>query len=64
MAKKPRRRPPTKSGPSSRAKVSAEESLKRVRAFAERKEALVAAVRNGKVEVYLREVPDSAWPPG
>jgi hypothetical protein len=47
MAKKPRRNP-TKAGRSERVQLSAEESLKRVRQFAQRKEAFIAAVRKGK----------------
>jgi hypothetical protein len=48
MAKKSRPRPPAKAGRSQRVTLSAEESLKRVRDFAQRKEAFIAAVRKGK----------------
>jgi hypothetical protein len=48
MAKKPPRRQASKTSRSQRVKLSAEESLKRVREFGKRKEAFVAAVRKGK----------------
>ncbi len=48
MAKKTVRNQPSKTSRSQRLKLSAEESLKRVRDFAERKEAFIAAVRKGK----------------
>jgi hypothetical protein len=48
MAKKSTRRQTTTTGRSQRVKLSAEESLKRVREFAQRKEAFIAAVRKGK----------------
>ena len=48
MAKKPTRSQASKTSRSQRVKLSAEESLKRVREFAKRKEAFVAAVRKGK----------------
>ena len=48
MAKKSRRGQPAKAGRSQRVKLSAEESLKRVRQFAQRKEAFIAAVQKGK----------------
>ena len=48
MAKKPRRSQTVKAGRTQRVKLSAEESLKRVREFGKRKEAFVAAVRKGK----------------
>ena len=39
---------PATGGRAERVKLTAEESLKRVRAFGKRKEAFVAAVRKGK----------------
>jgi len=48
MAKKPRRKQEPKSGWSQRMKLTPEESRKRVREFAQRKEAFIAAVRKGK----------------
>ncbi len=48
MAKKPRRRLTVKASRSQRVKLTTEESLKRVREFAQRKEAFIAAVRKGK----------------
>ncbi len=48
MAKKLRRSQPPQIGRSQRLKLSAEESLKRVREFAKRKEAFIASVRKGK----------------
>jgi hypothetical protein len=48
MAKKSRRSQTVKAGRSQRVKLSAEESLKRVREFPQRKEAFIAAVRKGK----------------
>jgi hypothetical protein len=48
MTKKARPRQPVKAGRSERAKLSAEESLKRVREFSQRKEAFIAAIRKGK----------------
>jgi hypothetical protein len=48
MAKKPRNSQTPKASRSGRVKLSAEESLKRVRGFAQRKEAFIAAVRKGK----------------
>jgi hypothetical protein len=47
VAKKPRRNS-SKAGRSERVQLSAEESLKRVRQFAQRKEAFIAAVRKSK----------------
>ena len=46
--KKNSRRQPAKSARSQRVKLSAEESLKRVQEFGQRKEAFIAAVRKGK----------------
>jgi hypothetical protein len=48
MAKKPRRSQTPQTGGSQRVKLSAKESLKRVREFAQRKEGFIAAVRKGK----------------
>jgi hypothetical protein len=48
MAKKPGRNPISKAGRSQRVRLTAEESVKRVSEFAQRKEAFVAAVRKGK----------------
>jgi hypothetical protein len=48
MAKKSQRKPQEKSAWSQRMKLSPEESRKRVREFAQRKEAFIAAVRKGK----------------
>ena len=48
MAKKPRGSQTVKAGRTQRIKLSAEESLKRVREFTKRKEAFIAAVRKGK----------------
>jgi hypothetical protein len=48
MAKKPQRSQTVKASRTQRVKLSAEESLKRVREFARRKEAFIAAVRKGK----------------
>ena len=47
MAKKARRQAP-KSSRSQRIKLSPEESLKRVREFVKRKEAMIVAIREGK----------------
>ena len=48
MAKKPNGSKAAKAGRSQRMKLSAEESLKRMQEFSQRKEALIAAVRKGK----------------
>jgi len=48
MAKKPKQAKPVASGRSERVKLSAEESLKRMKAFDARKEAFIAAIRKGK----------------
>lgn len=48
MTKKPRQSKTPKSGRSQRLELSPEESLKRMKAFHERKEALIAAIRKGK----------------
>ena len=48
MAKKPRLNPLPQTGRAKRVKLSAEESLKRVKAFDQRKEMFVAAIRKGK----------------
>jgi hypothetical protein len=50
MAKKSgrARSPKTKTGRSQRLQLTAEESLKRMQEFAQRKEAFIAAVRKGK----------------
>jgi hypothetical protein len=48
MTKKPRNTKPVHPGRSGRVKLSPEESLKRVKAFDQRKEAFIAAIRKGK----------------
>jgi hypothetical protein len=48
MAKKSRRSQTAETGRSQRIKLSTAESLKRVREFAQRKEAFVAAIQKGK----------------
>lgn len=46
MAKKPRRNESARTGRTERVKLTAEETLKRIREFPKRKEAFIAAVRN------------------
>jgi hypothetical protein len=48
MAKKQKSKPKTGTARSARTKLTAEESLQRVREFANRKEQFIAAVRKGK----------------
>ena len=48
MAKKLRQSKPSQTGRTKRAKLSPDESLTRVNAFDQRKEAFIAAIRKGK----------------
>ncbi len=55
MAKKTTRNQPPITGRSQRIKLSAEESLKRVREFDKRKEAFIATIRKGPMHCGARQ---------